>query len=63
MASEDSDEIVPGFLPIHCLSDFRDLDETFDRLVPAGGNDQPPGDEPGVTETERSSLSGKFRPA
>ena len=39
MASEDSDELVPGFLPIHGLSDLRDLDETFSRLVPANGNE------------------------
>src|SRR3989442_3120936 len=35
MVSEDSDELVPGLLPIHGLSDLRDLDETFGRLVPA----------------------------
>ena len=28
MASEDSDELVPGFTAIHRLSDFGDLDET-----------------------------------
>jgi hypothetical protein len=28
MASEDSDEVVPGFAAIHRLSDLRDLDET-----------------------------------
>ena|SRR5712691_7578678 len=39
MASEDSDQLVPGFLPIHGLNDFRDLDETFGRLVPACGNE------------------------
>ena len=38
MASEDSDQLVSGFLAIHGLGDLRDLDETFDRLVPAGGD-------------------------
>jgi hypothetical protein len=38
MASEDSDELMPGFLPIHRLHDLRDLDKTFGRLVPAGGD-------------------------
>ena len=28
MASEDSDEVAPGFAAIHRLSDLRDLDET-----------------------------------
>ena len=27
MASEDSDELVPGFLPVHRLNDLRDLDQ------------------------------------
>ena len=35
MASEDSDEVVPGLLPVHRLHDLSDLDETFGRLVPA----------------------------
>jgi hypothetical protein len=35
MVSEDSDELVPGLLPVHRLSDLGDLDETFGRLVPA----------------------------
>jgi hypothetical protein len=39
MASEDSDELVPGFLPIHGLDDLRDLDETFNRLVSASGHE------------------------
>ena len=38
MASEDSDELVSGFLPVHRLGDLRDLDETFGRLVPADGD-------------------------
>ena len=38
MASEDSDELVPGFLPVHRLGDLCDLDETFGRLVPADGD-------------------------
>jgi hypothetical protein len=29
MASEDSDQLSPGFLAIHRLSDLRDLDEPF----------------------------------
>jgi hypothetical protein len=28
MASEDSDELVPGFLPIHRLRDFRNSNQT-----------------------------------
>jgi hypothetical protein len=39
MASEDSDELVPGLLPIHGLNDLRDLNETIGRLVPAGGDE------------------------
>jgi hypothetical protein len=39
MASEDSDELVPGLLPVHRLSDLRDLDETFCRLVSADGDE------------------------
>ncbi len=35
MASEDSDEIVSGFLPVHRLDDLCGLDETFGRLVAA----------------------------
>src|SRR6266511_2647459 len=35
MASEDSNEIVSGFLPVHRLDDLCDLDETFGRLVAA----------------------------
>jgi hypothetical protein len=38
MASEDSDEIVPGFLPIHGLRDLRDLNETLGRQMPADGD-------------------------
>jgi hypothetical protein len=29
MASEDSDELVPGFLVIHRLSNLSDLDQTL----------------------------------
>ena len=39
MASEDSDEIVSGLLPIHGLDDLRDLDETFDRLMTVFGDE------------------------
>jgi hypothetical protein len=39
MASEDSDQVVSGLLPVHRLNDLRDLDETFGRLVPAGGDE------------------------
>jgi hypothetical protein len=30
MASEDSDQILPGRLPVHRFGDLRDLDETVD---------------------------------
>src|SRR5207253_10398143 len=33
MASEDSDELVPGLPSIHRLSDLSDFDETCRRLV------------------------------
>lgn len=33
MASEDSDQLVPGFSSIHRLSDLSDLDETGRRRV------------------------------
>ncbi len=39
MASEDSDELVPGLLPVHRLSDLHDLDETFCRPVSADGDE------------------------
>ena len=39
MASEDSDEVVSGFSPIHDLGDLRDLDETIDRQMAAGGDE------------------------
>ena len=38
MASEDSDQIVPGLLPIHGLRNLRDLNETLGRLVSAFGD-------------------------
>jgi hypothetical protein len=38
MASEDSDEIVPGLLPIHGLRNLRDLNETLGRQMPADGD-------------------------
>src|SRR5262245_15841010 len=37
MASEDSDEFLPGFLPVHRLSDLCDLNETGDRFMSTGG--------------------------
>ena len=36
MASEDSDQLVPGLLPVHRLSDASDLDQTVHREVSAG---------------------------
>jgi hypothetical protein len=36
MASEDSDELVPGLLPVHRLRDLGDLDETVEVEVTAG---------------------------
>ena len=38
MASEDSDELVPGFFPVHRLDDLRDFDQTFGRFVPTDGD-------------------------
>ena len=35
MASEDSDQVVPGFLVIHRLSDLDDVDEPVRRQMPA----------------------------
>jgi hypothetical protein len=35
MASEDSDELVPGFASVHGLGDLHDLEETVGRLVTA----------------------------
>jgi hypothetical protein len=34
MASEDSDQILPGRPPIHRLDDLRDFNETFDIEMP-----------------------------
>jgi len=39
MASEDSDQVVPGFLAVHGLGDLDDLDQTFRIEVPAGGDE------------------------
>lgn len=36
MASEDSDELVPGLSSVHRLGDLRDFAEAVDRLVTAG---------------------------
>src|SRR5579862_2708171 len=36
MVSEDSDQLVPGLLPVHGLNDLCDLDETVGRRMPAG---------------------------
>jgi hypothetical protein len=38
MASEDSDQVVPGFLAVHGLRDLDDLDETLRIEMPAGGD-------------------------
>jgi hypothetical protein len=38
MASEDSDEVVPGLAPIHRLSDFGDLNETVPTQMTAVGD-------------------------
>lgn len=38
MASEDSDEVVPGFAPVHRLSDLSDLDETASAQMTAVGD-------------------------
>ena len=35
MASEDSDQVLPGCLPIHRFNDFRDFHETADITMPA----------------------------
>jgi hypothetical protein len=39
MVSEDSDELVPGFLPVHRLCYTSDLYEAIDRAMPAGGHE------------------------
>ena len=36
MASEDSDEIVPGFSPVHLFGDLSDLDEPVHHKMAAG---------------------------
>ena len=36
MASEDSDQLVPGLLPVHRLSDASDFDQTVHRKTTAG---------------------------
>ncbi len=38
MASEDSDQIVPGLLAIHRLCDLRDLNESFRAQMPTSRN-------------------------
>jgi hypothetical protein len=35
MASEDSDQFLPGRAPVHRLGDLSDLDQTFARQVAA----------------------------
>ena len=40
MASEDSDQLTSGCLPVHRFDDPRDCDQTVDIEMPAGG-DQP----------------------
>ena len=39
MASEDSDQVMPGFLAVHGLRDLDDLDQTLRGQVPADGDD------------------------
>jgi hypothetical protein len=39
MASEDSDEVVPGLAAIHRLSDLRDLDETASTQMTAASDE------------------------
>ena len=39
MASEDSDQILPGLLEVHRLRDFSDLHQTFRGPVAATGHD------------------------
>ena len=39
MASEDSDQVVPGFLAVHGLGDLDDLDQTLRIEMPAGGDE------------------------
>ena len=39
MASEDSDQVMPGFLAVHGLRDLDDLDQTLRIEVPAGGDE------------------------
>ena len=39
MASEDSDQVVPGFLAIHGLRDLDDRDQTIRGQVPAAGDE------------------------
>ncbi len=39
MASEDSDQILPGCLPVHRFGDLRDLDETVDIEMSTGVDD------------------------
>ena len=38
MVSEDSDELVPGFTPVHRLHDLNDLDKTRVSLVLTAGH-------------------------
>lgn len=39
MASEDSDELVSGFSPVHRLNDLDDVRKTFSGLVMAGSDE------------------------
>src|SRR4051794_4686476 len=39
MVSEDSDQVVSGLPPVHCLGDFGDLYETVDIQMTSGGDE------------------------
>src|SRR3954470_22953826 len=39
MASEDSDQVVSGFLAVHGLRDLEDRDQALRVEVPAGGDE------------------------
>ena len=45
MASEDSDQVVPGFLAIHGLCDLNDLDQPLRLEMSAGGDELHAADE------------------
>ena len=39
MVSEDSDQLVPGFTPVHRLHDLDDLRQTLAGRVPTAGHE------------------------